>query len=199
MAHDVEEARHHLVLRHSHGEPRIEDGERGEELRAEHLASLEAFFPVGNHAAAVHLAAGAHHGEHGAHGYGLAGGVFLVHPVFLPRVLLAVGAGADGLGVVDGGTAADSQYEVHFVVTNPLAPFEHFLIGGVGHHAGVLHNSLASLFQGGDDSVVDAVFLDAATTVAQHHHGAEGLQLLYKIVHCILAEVQAQYDAWKAE
>ena len=190
VAHDVEEARHHLVLRHRHGEARVEDGETGEEGRAEDLAAFEAFFAIGDDAAAVHLAAGAHHGEHGTHGDGLAVGALLAHPVFLPGVFLAVGRGRDTLGIVDSGAAAHCEDEVDVVVAHQAATLEDLLVGGVGHHAGVFDDGLACGFKCRDDSVVDAVFLNRAAAVAEHHRRPVVFQLLDEMAHGVFAEIQ---------
>ena len=190
VAHDIEEARHHLVLGNRHGEARVEDGEAGEEGRAENLAAFEAFLAIGDDAAAVHLAAGAHHGEHGAHGDGLAVGALLAHPVFLPGVFVAIGRGRDAFGIVDGGTAAHGEDEVDVVVAHQPGTMEDFLVGGVGHHAGVFDDGLAGGFKCRHDSVVDAVFLNRAAAVAEHHRRPVVLQFLNKIAHRILTEIQ---------
>ena len=172
VAHDVEETGHHLVLRHSHGEARVEDGELREDVAAEHFADFETGLVVGDDAAAVHLAAGAHHGQHRAHGHNLAARPALVDVVFLPRVFLAPGRGADALGIVDGAAAADGQDEVYIVVPHQLATLIEFLHRGVGHHAGVLDNRFSGLFQGRHDGVVHAVLLDGTAAVTQHDSGA---------------------------
>ena len=190
MTHDVEKARNHLILRNRHSEARIKNGEPGHQRGAEHLASLEAFLTIGDDAAAIHLAAGTYHRQYGAHGDGLAAGVFLPHPILFPSILFAVGAGTHGLSIVDGGAAAHSQDKVDLMVAHQTTTLHHLLVGGVGHHTRVLDHRLAGLLQRGHDCVVDAVLLNRASAIGEHDGGAVILQFFNKMAHGILAEIK---------
>ena len=190
VAHDIEEARHHLVLRHREGEAGVEDGELGHHVAAKDTSALEACSAVGDDAAAVHLAARAHHRKHRAHRHYPAVGALAAYPVFLPWVLVAPGADADGLGIVYRAAAAYGQYQVDIVVVHQTRALAHLLDGGVGHHTGVLHHPLAGLFEGRHHGVVDAVALDGAAAIAQHHRGAIVLQLADQMAHSLLAEIE---------
>lgn len=121
VAHDVEEACHHLPLWHGEGVARVEDGEPGHHPLAEHLAYLELRRVVGDDRATVHFRTGAHHGQHGAHGDNAQPCVrlFLPEVVLLPRVVVKPCRYAHRLGVVDGGASAYGKNQVHVVLPVP--------------------------------------------------------------------------------
>lgn len=89
MAHDVEEACHHLILRHGESKGVVEYRELRVGVRAEYLANLHADGAVGDDASDVHLRACAHHCQHGAHGNHAARCLLLLHIVLLPRIFVA--------------------------------------------------------------------------------------------------------------
>ena len=65
----------------------------------------------------------------------------------------------------------------------------HFVVGGVGHNAGELHDGLSSAFQNACDFIVDTIALDAAAAIGQQ----DGLRIFCQtgqiFLHTALAEI----------
>ena len=190
VGHDVIKARLHLIFGERIGELGVEHREFGEHFLAEHVPDLELFRVVGDDGASVHLAARAHHGQHAPHGDELAGRLLETDEIFLPGVLAAIRRDGHRLRVVAHRAAAHGKDEIRLARTRALASLVQLLHGGVGHDARVLGDVLAALAEDGGHLVVDAVALDGAAAVDQHHVLAVLSELALEPVQCVLSEIE---------
>ena len=71
-----------------------------------------------------------------------------------------------------------------------MSTLQHLLNGGIRHYARQFHHLATDLLQLSHHLVVDAVALDAAATIAQHHLLAVVFQFFTQFIQCILTEVQ---------
>ena len=82
---------HHLIMWQRIGKGGIQNGESGEDIVAEHMADFQLLLMIGDDRAAVHFAAGTHHGQHTPHRDDRV--VHILHPqiIFFPGIFFAVG------------------------------------------------------------------------------------------------------------
>ena len=139
-------ARHHLIVGKSERKFGIEDREFGHYFRAEDVPHFHPSIGVGDNAAAVHLAARAHHGKHTAYGNYFAVRLFEFHIIFVPYVAFAVYGNGHRFGVVAYASAAYRKQKVRLVFARNIHAFKQFFIGGVGHNAGNLRHVFAAVF-----------------------------------------------------
>ena len=191
VGHDIEESGNHLVAGDGQGIGGIQDGELGHDLIAENVSDLQFLFGMGDDGAAVHLGAGAHHGQDAANGNDLIAQPLHADIVFLPGVVVAVSGDGQGLGVVTDGPAADRQNQVNFVGFCQFTALIQLVDRGVGHDAGQFEDCLVVHLKDLDDLVIDAVFLDGPAAVSQQDVGSVFLQLPVQVFQGVVAEVKS--------
>lgn len=145
---------------------------------------------VGDHGAAVHLRAGAHHREHAANGDDLVAGRLHAQEILLPGILIAPGGDGNGFRIVAYAAAADGEDEVDVVVAYDRAALVEFLDGRVGHDARNLENGFSSGVCNGDDLVVQPRTLDGAASVGERYVRPVRGELGFKAVEGVLAEMK---------
>jgi len=186
VRHDVVDARHHLIFGYGISELGVEDGEVGIAEVVEELLLLA----VGrDDRPAVHLRAGARHGEHDADGNPTAVARMMLLEIILPHILLLPCRRSHSLGIVARGTAAHGENHIHVLPACELSTLQHLLDVGVRHHAAFLDDRLAGVVQHLHHLVVDAIALDGATTVGEHHLRTVVLQFLGQAVESLLAKM----------
>ena len=183
MAHDVVDACHHLILGNSKGETRIEDGEVGVTEVIEQFAVLRM---AGDYRTAVHLRTSASHREHTAHRNPTASHRLPVFEVILPRVTIIPSTSGYGLTVVNSRATAYTKDEINILLARHVSSFQHLFYSRIRHHACYLYHLTAGFLQLSHHLVVDAVALDAATTIAEHHLLAIVFQFFTQHVFIVL-------------
>ncbi len=132
-------------------------------------ACLDLLGLVGDDRAAVHLAAGPGYGDDHAQGQGLEIHHAGPRPEIVPDVPIVSRCHGDGLAAVHDAAAADAQDHIHILLPCQSRALLDLGIGGVGHDAGELHHGLSSIGEDAGHFVIDAVALDGAAAVGQHH------------------------------
>ena len=148
---------------------------------------------VGDDGATVHFGASAHHRQHTADRQDtqVGGRILTFHVVSLPRVAVEPSGGGHALGVVAHGTAAHREDEIDIILASEFATLVEFLHRRVRHHAGILHDGLASFFQDGHNLIVKTCELDGSSAIRQHDGPAVASQFLFQEFQTVLAEMQA--------
>ena len=165
MAHDVKDAGNHLPTRQGERKAWIEDRKLREDAWTKELAELKFGLVVADDAAIVHLAACADHCQNAPHGNDATRLIFTTNEILLPRIFLAPRRGADGLRIVNGRAATDSENEIDVVGLGLCRALHHLLARRIRRHASVLDDRLACRLQRRDDLIVDPVPLDRAAAI----------------------------------
>ena len=124
---------------------------------------------VGNDRTAVHLAAGSGHGNDHPQRQGLEIHHTGPRPEIVPDIPIISCRHGDSFAAVHDAATAHAQDHIHTILPCQSRALLYLSIGGVGHDAWELHNGLSG---GGKDAghfVIDAVALDGAAAVGQHH------------------------------
>ena len=187
MTHDVVDTSHHLIFRYSECETRVENGKVGVAEVIEHLAVL---CVTGDNGAAVHLRTCSGHCQHTAYRNPTAGHRLPVLEVILPRVAVVPCTSGYGLAVVNGRAAANTKDEIDILLACRAGTFQHLFYSRVWHYTGYLYNLAAGLLQFSHHLVVDAVALNAAAAIAEHHFLAIVFQFFTQFAQRILTKVQ---------
>ena len=110
-------------------------------------------------------------------------------PEILPDVPVIPGSQRDSFAAVHGAASAYGQNHIRLIVPCQPRTLLHFVVGGVGHNAGELHDGLSSAFQNACDFIVDTIALDAAAAIGQQ----DGLRIFCQtgqiFLHTALAEI----------
>ena len=193
VRHDIENAGHHLILRHRERQLRVQNREFRHQPAVEDLAELEVLRVVGDDGTAVHLRAGAHHRQHATDGQDtqIGGRIITFHVIGLPRVSVEPCGGSHALGIVTHGAATDREDEIDIVLASEFAAFVKLLHRRIRHHAGILHDGFAGLVQDGQHRVVKSSALDGSAAIGEHDCLAVAGQFLFQEFQAVLAEMQA--------
>ena len=107
-----------------------------------------------------------------------------------PNVLVQFGLRGDDLAAIGHAAAAHGENQIDVIFTRQLRTLLHLGIGGIGHDAVELHDTLACGIQDTHDLIVHAVALDRAAAVGQHDGFAVVPQQTAEILfHAALAEI----------
>ena len=156
------------------------------------MAHFERVLGIGNHRTGIHLRACACHRQYATHGQQslVLSRVLLLQPELVPVVAFVIDGCRHRLRVVAHAAATEGENQVHLVLAGNFHTLAQFLQRGVGHHARVLDDGLASLLEDGHHLVVDAVALHTAAAVIQQHHWAVALQFVLEVVQGLITKIQ---------
>ena len=190
VVEDIVDTRRHLALGQGEGEGGVEDRELRHDIIAEDMANLELLLVVGDDRAAVHLGAGARHGQDTADGDDCAVGLFKADIILVPRIVVTVDGDRYRFGIVTAGAAADRQQEINVILACDLYALAQLIRGGVGHHARVLDDGLAVIPEDFCHRVIDAVLLDRTAAVDQLYGLAVFGQFIVQILQSVVSEIE---------
>ena len=142
MAQDVETAGSHLPQWHGKGVGGVHQGKAGVEGRIV-PSGLHLLFLVGDHRAAVALAAGAGHRNYHAQGQGRQVDDAGACPEVLPNVPVIPSCQRYGLAAVHDAAAAYGQNHIGPTFPRQFCALLYLGIGGVGHDAGKLYHGFS--------------------------------------------------------
>ena len=151
--------------------------------------ALDFLFLVGDDGTVIHLAAGTEHRNDGAEGDKLRWECVLGVLQF-PNVLVQLRLCGDDLAAVGNAAATHGENQIDVIFTRQLCALLRLGIGGVGHDAVELHDTLAGGVQNAHDLIIHAIALDGAAAVGQHDGFAVVPQQTAKILlDTALAEI----------
>ena len=122
---------------------------------------------MGDDGPVVHLAAGTEHRDNRAEGNKL-GRQRVLHVLHLPDVLVQLRLCGDDLAAVGNAAAAHGENQIDVIFTRQLRALLRLGIGGIGHDAVELHDTLAGGVQNAHDLIIHAIALDRSAAVGQH-------------------------------
>ena len=186
MAQRVERAGNNLLHGNGQGIAGVKEGK----IRlCAPKGALDFLFLVGDDGTVIHLAAGTEHRDDGAEGDKLRWECVLGVLQF-PNVLVQFGLRGDDLAAVGHAAAAHGEDEVNMIFPRQLCALLRLGIGGIGHDAVELHDTLAGGVQNAHDLIIHAIALDGAAAVGQHDGFAVVPQQTAKILlDTALAEI----------
>ena len=155
-------------------------GVQNRKAREDQVAAEREFFldtAAGNNGAVVHFAAGGGEGEHAAKRQGFFDLGEAVARQNIPRVAAGVeGCRRDELDAVDDRAAANRQQKVRALLLNFLHSLHKRVVIGVGFNPAKFQR--LALLERRHHLLIDAVLLDRAPAVKDHHFGFAGDELV---------------------
>ena len=188
VAEDVKATRCHLFFGYRKGIGGVHQSKSGIESRIIPPCFYLSLF-IGDYCAAVALAASTSHSNYYTQRQRIKVDDAGVSPEILPDVPVIPGSQRDSFAAVHGAASAYGQNHIRLIVPCQPRTLLHFVVGGVGHNAGELHDGLSSAFQNACDFIVDTIALDAAAAIGQQ----DGLRIFCQtgqiFLHTALAEI----------
>ena len=190
---DIVDACHHLVVRNTQCEHRVQHGELRHNCFSEYMTDFLLCSVIRDDGTTVHLRTSPDHSQNASDRNDLAVRFLEADVVFLPWIIVTVHGYGDRLGVVAAGSAADRQQQIDVIVPGNLHALTEFVHGRVRHDASVLYDILAAGGKHLHDLIVDAILFDGTAAVDQLYVGPVFIEFPCQFLQSVLTKVEFRW------